>query len=168
MRRIVVFVCLCLAMAPLSARMYQWRNPATGTTQLSGTPPAWYRSADPGPRVYVFDNNQLIDDTGIAVSDVQRDALREAAFGAASASIDTPRDARVDAPARTSAKAVSPAPAALDVDASPAKSAPEAANADKAATLKALIEAWDQRQVDQARALLDNLPTDGKAAPAHP
>ncbi len=86
MRPTLVFICVCcLSIAPVAARMYQWHNPATGTTQLSGTPPAWYRSSDPGPRVFVFENNQLVDDTGITVSDAQREALRAEAFGAASA-----------------------------------------------------------------------------------
>ncbi|MBT7951635.1 MAG: hypothetical protein HN764_08430 [Gammaproteobacteria bacterium] len=40
----------------------------------------WYRSADGGPRVFVFDNSKVIDDTGIAVSDEQREHLRQKAF----------------------------------------------------------------------------------------
>lgn len=49
--------------APASARMYQWIDSATGTVQLSGSAPAWYRNARPGPRVFVFENGRLVDDT---------------------------------------------------------------------------------------------------------
>lgn len=170
MRRIILFiVCYGLAVAPVAARMYQWRNPATGTTQMSGTPPAWYRSAERGPRVYVFENNQLVDDTGIAVSDERREALRAAAFGAAAGPGVEAQDRPADAPP-AAAKSVPPVPsAAPDVaHESPAKVAEDGAGADKAAALKALIDAWDQRQLDQARTLLDMLPADGKTPAAHP
>ena len=60
--------------------MYQWVDPASGTTQLSGKPPPWYRSGDHGPRVYVFDNGKVIDDTGIRVSDSERERLRNEAL----------------------------------------------------------------------------------------
>lgn len=66
--------------SPAAARMYQWVNPETGSVQLSGTPPSWYRSDQPGPRVRVFSNGRLIDDTSLAVTDAQREALRDAAF----------------------------------------------------------------------------------------
>ena len=68
---------------PLHARMYQWVDPDTGTTQLSGKPPAWYRSFEGGPRVFVFDNGKVIDDTGRAVDDDKREMLRQQAFIAA-------------------------------------------------------------------------------------
>lgn len=73
-----VFI-LFLATLSLSAeaRMYQWTDSETGTTQLSGKPPAWYRSGDRGPRIFVFESGQLVDDTGIRVSEEQRDRLRE-------------------------------------------------------------------------------------------
>ena len=62
------------------AQMYQWNDPETGTTQLSGKPPAWYRSVEGGPRVFVFNRGKVVDDTGIDVSDEQRIALRTNAF----------------------------------------------------------------------------------------
>ncbi|MCC6708645.1 MAG: hypothetical protein IT492_13900 [Gammaproteobacteria bacterium] len=171
MRRIVVVICCCfMAVAPVAARMYQWQNPATGTTQMSGTPPAWYRSGDAGPRVYVFENNQLVDDTGIAVSDTQRDALRAAALGSAAASARTETDesAAQDDSHHAAVPPVSSAPAPTIAADTIAKPATETAGADKAASLKALIEAWDQRQLEQARALLETLPADAKTAPAPP
>ena len=167
MRRIVVAVCLVLlSSAPVAARMYQWQNPTTGTTQLAGTPPAWYRSPQGGPRVWVFDNNQLVDDTGIAVSDEQRAALQAEAFG---------RGAPQEPPAAQQA----PPAAAPDDKAAPdsatqaATSAPAAPlvkldspTAGKAEALKALIDAWDQRQLDQARSLLEMVPSTAPPAPA--
>ena len=60
--------------------MYQWVDPETGTTQLSGKPPVWYRSAEGGPRVFVFNRGKVVDDTGIDISDEQRISLRTKAF----------------------------------------------------------------------------------------
>ena len=70
---------LC-ATSTASARMYQWVSPATGSTQLSGEPPSWYRSGNDGPRVLVFENGYLVDDTHIRVSPSRSRALRSAAF----------------------------------------------------------------------------------------
>ena len=64
----------------VQAQMYQWADPETGTTQLSGKPPAWYRSSEGGPRVFVFRRGKIVDDTGIEVSDEQRMSLRTKAF----------------------------------------------------------------------------------------
>jgi hypothetical protein len=64
----------------VQAQMYQWADPETGTTQLSGKPPAWYRSAEGGPRVFVFNRGKIVDDTGIEVSDEKRNSLRTKAF----------------------------------------------------------------------------------------
>ena len=64
----------------ISARMYQWIEADTGSTQLSGKPPMWYRSALSGPRVFVFDNGRLIDDTAIEVDEEVRQQLRQRAF----------------------------------------------------------------------------------------
>jgi hypothetical protein len=171
MRPTLVFICVCcLLAAPAAARMYQWHNPATGTTQLSGTPPAWYRSGDPGPRVYVFENNQLVDDTGITVSDEQRAALRDEAFGDHHAS----REGTSSAPAQDSAPAgaedapPTPQSATRSADNTTPTDVVETAKASKAASLKALIDAWDQRQLDEARSLLDMLPSESKTAPARP
>ena len=168
MRRILLAICVCcLSVAPAAARMYQWQNPATGTTQLSGIPPTWYRTTEGGPRVFVFENNQLIDDTGIAVSAAQREALRAEAFGAAT----DPAKGHLDTLAPSAARPATTAsdlPTQAKANAAPAVAAPavDATTTDKAAALKALIDAWDQHQLDQARSLLEMLPADGKTAPA--
>lgn len=170
MRRTLVFICVCcLSAAPAAARMYQWHNPATGTTQLSGTPPAWYRSHDPGPRVYVFENNQLVDDTGMPVSDEQRAALRAEAFGDHHARPDSASaaPAQDSPPARAEDAPAAPISATQSADTTP-PSGVETATASKAASLKALIDAWDQRQLDEARSLLDMLPSESKTAPTRP
>ena len=66
------------------ARLYQWRNPATGLTQMSGPPPSWYRGKLTAPRVLVYDDGALVDDTALRVSDEHAIALRQAAFDDAS------------------------------------------------------------------------------------
>jgi hypothetical protein len=68
LRWLIILLCM-LQIMPVAARMYQWNDPATGTTQLSGAPPAWYRSGETGPRVFVFERGRLIDDTGVAVDE---------------------------------------------------------------------------------------------------
>jgi hypothetical protein len=79
LRFTVIILCLSCS-TPVAARMYQWVDPASGTTQLSGKPPPWYRSGERGPRVYVFDKGKVIDDTGIRVSDSERERLRHEAL----------------------------------------------------------------------------------------
>ena len=75
-----LIIFLSIASSQVCARMYQWNDPNTGTTQFSGKPPVWYRSVDGGPRVFVFDNGRVIDDTSISVSDAERERLRQQAF----------------------------------------------------------------------------------------
>ena len=76
----LLFIFLLLLSSVVEARMYQWVEPGVETTQLSGKPPAWYRSSNGGPRIFVFENGRLVDDTGIEVSDEVRQRLREDAF----------------------------------------------------------------------------------------
>ncbi len=79
LRRLILLL-LMLNSHHAFARMYQWVEPDTGTTQLSGKPPAWYRSADGGPRVLVFDKGRLVDDTAIELAEDVRRNLRKQAF----------------------------------------------------------------------------------------
>ncbi len=76
----LVFFSQSILMQSVQADMYQWADPETGTTQLSGKPPAWYRSVEGGPRVFVFKRGKIVDDTGIKISDEQRISLRTQAF----------------------------------------------------------------------------------------
>lgn len=80
MIRTILFFALLSMLSPAAARMYQWTEPGNGKTHLSGHPPAWYRNGDAGPRVFVFRQGQLIDDTGIEVSDQMRRILRQQAL----------------------------------------------------------------------------------------
>ena len=76
----LLFFSQSILMESVQAQMYQWADPETGTTQLSGKPPTWYRSAEGGPRVFVFNRGKIVDDTGIEISDEQRISLRTKAF----------------------------------------------------------------------------------------
>ncbi len=76
---VIVLILALAVVTPVSARMYEWVSPATGRVQLSGTPPTWYRSNIPGPRVRVFENGALVDDTAIALKPEENRALREVA-----------------------------------------------------------------------------------------
>jgi hypothetical protein len=76
----VLFISLIMFSSFGHARMYQWVEPDSETTQLSGKPPAWYRSAEGGPRVFVFERGRIIDDTSIEVSNEQRELIRQRAF----------------------------------------------------------------------------------------
>lgn len=92
MMRTFLALLLILAALPTPARMYQWTDPGNGKTHLSGTPPAWYRSSDDdGPRVFVLDKGQLIDDTGVEVTDEDRRRLRQEAVIAAAENQDAAR-----------------------------------------------------------------------------
>ncbi len=78
--RILLILLFSVTTSAVEARMYQWTESGVETTQLSGKPPAWYRSAAGGPRVFVFDNGRLIDDTAVDVSDEVRQRMRQQAF----------------------------------------------------------------------------------------
>ena len=77
----ITLVLLIALSQTVSARMYQWVETDTGTTQFSGKPPVWYRAdSSSGPRVFVFENGRLIDDSGIDVDENVRQQLRRKAF----------------------------------------------------------------------------------------
>ena len=76
----IALICLALAATPAAARMYEWVNPSSGRVQMSGEPPSWYRADAPGPRVRVFENGSLVDDTAIALTAAENAALRDYAL----------------------------------------------------------------------------------------
>lgn len=86
--RWLILIPLLTCALPALARMYQWTDPKTGITQLAGMPPPWYRSERGGPRVLVFENGRIIDDTSIKVPDAKRMQLREQALVQASGNKD--------------------------------------------------------------------------------
>ena len=103
MRSLLAIVLLAVTTAAPAARMYQWVNPLTGTPVLSGTPPAWYRSVQGGPRVRVFENGMLVDDTVIALSPKHSEELREAAFDEAERQAEAEAVKRLERAARREA-----------------------------------------------------------------
>lgn len=149
--------------------MYQWQSPQSGRVQLSGSVPSWYRANERGPRVLVFENGQLIDDTALPVSEMKRLELRESAFsesetGGPSESSSLPDDSAVALPAQELELDTAPAALAAPAPASPAAITSAPPDSDKALQLKALIDAWDDRQLEQARSLLELMPESSDAA----
>jgi hypothetical protein len=178
MQKLILLVSLIFIACPAAARMYQWVNPASGRTQMSGTAPAWYRADDGtgngkhAPRVLVFENGQLIDDTAIAVSDEQRRQLREQAFRGAELEA---RAASSQPEAADTLKATAP-PAGSNAgqrdfsEPSPAAAAAPVVPADSDATInrmKALIEQWDKQKTEQAKTLIKQPPAPA-ASPSPP
>lgn len=162
--RTIVTISACviaLTFADAHARMYQWSHPSSGIVQLSGAPPAWYRSTMNGPRVLVFDNGQLIDDTAVAVGEPLRESLRAAAFtdaaapAAVAAATPNPRESVRDTPAPANAEPGEIEATAGPVASEPASATPPAGTVEQTvAELKSLLDAWDSRRRDEARSLL--------------
>ena len=160
-RYFLIFLFLLLS-AAADARMYQWVDPDNGTTQLSGKPPVWYRSSAGGPRVFVFDNGKLVDDTGVEVSDVERDQLRQQALVKAMEDRAAARDQLLEA-RRLQALLVqeeeqSPEIIIQDDPDENVTQAPEANDVEEQETIeqmRALIQEWEQRRTQSARDLVN-------------
>ena len=162
--RTIVTISACvvaLTFANAHARMYQWLHPSSGVVQLSGAPPAWYRSTTQGPRVLVFDNGQLIDDTAVVVGEPLRESLRAAAFTDTSRppamAASTPKSSAPlhDAPPRASDELpAEPATSDPPVTGQESVTPPEGTVEQTVAELKSLLDAWDSRRRDAARSLL--------------
>lgn len=115
---------LCAAGTPVHpAPMYQWVDPQTGTVQLAGQPPPWFRRGEPGPRVRVFEHGKVIDDTAYAPAPTTPAPLAPAS--AAESAAPTGSGAMHALPA------ADPAPAQVE-------------------EFKALLEAWDREQAGRA------------------
>jgi len=158
MRLCLIMLALTFA-CPVHARLYQWVDPYTGTTQLSGTAPAWYRGPNPGPRVLVFEHGELVDDTAIELVPAERERLRDAArVGPAIALPQTAVAPDVpDVPDVPDLPAASAAPEA-SAPAASTTAPPTADTVAQAAVLKQLIDAWDRQQLEHARSLLELVP----------
>ena len=78
----LLFLLLLVLSTAAGARMYQWQDPHSKSMQFSGVPPAWYRGAQSGPRVRVYEGGQLIDDTAIRLSLEDDRSMRDFAFRA--------------------------------------------------------------------------------------
>lgn len=165
---------LILIAGLVEARMYQWVNPGTGSSQLSGKPPAWYRTEAGGPRVLVFENSQLLDDTSVNVEPQQRLKLRQEAFQLSAeeqkkgltskeaiARLEEQIRALVESPELDQYLQSPDAETDLEelpeliTEGAPEKK-PETESADeRVERLKALISRWDDRRTSEARSLLD-------------
>lgn len=147
---------LLLGALPLCApaQMYQWADARTGTVQLSGSPPAWYRSAQPGPRVFVFENGQLIDDTARALTADDAARVRAAAFGQPAPT-----------PPALAAPLFEALPAADTAAATPAPA--DDSTSAQIAEFKALLEAYDRAETAAAHGALDDaaVPLTGSSSP---
>lgn len=113
-----------------AAKMYHWVDADTGSVQLAGNPPPWYRSALSGPRVRVYEDGKVIDDTAFAAP------LSAPADGTASVE-PVPSDP-AGAPAEDRGHTV------------PAEPRPVTAT-DQAKAFKALLEAWEREQAYQVQ-----------------
>jgi hypothetical protein len=168
--RLSILSILVFTILSAHARMYQWIDPASKITQFSGKPPVWYRSAKGGPRVIVFENNRIIDDTNIRVSDVEQQRLRRQAFVEAESDRETAKEKLVKAK-RLEAfskqteddEEQTPVPPPMaaeqsDKPATPAKApAPTAAERDVEVVnqMRMLIQAWEKNKAASARALVE-------------
>ena len=149
-------------------------DPNSGNVQLSGSPPAWYRGVHGGPRVLVFEGGELVDDTAKAVEEIERLSLRDAAFGGLGAEVgaaaiaEQQRDELKQALAKARESGIDIDAVAEEVEQEQAQleavvDGAEDLNA-KVATLKSLIDAWDQRQLDDARSILGLFPEETEPA----
>ena len=164
--------------------MYQWVNPTTGRSQLSGKAPTWYRSDVGGPRILVFEKNVLVDDTAVAVNEEQRLQLRDKAFllepkekeltaAQAVATLEEQIQAIVESPAMEEYLKNSPASATQNTiqtdkvsktysietasqDQKSETDKPVRESADeRVERLKALISVWDENRTEEAKSLLE-------------
>jgi len=165
--RFSIVVLLLLCIQPATARMYQWIDPASGRTQLSGTPPTWYRSGGDNPRVFVFENGQLIDDTGRPVDEAKRQRLRQEALVRAEEDREAARrkaesaallrnqaeDSGVVPPAPPLPVLPDEEPAAAEAMEEGPPGVPELTEQD-VTELRALISEWEARNQSRARELV--------------
>jgi len=165
MRLLLLSLILIVACPAAVARMYQWDDPDTGTPQLSGKPPYWYRGDESGPRVYVIDDGRVIDDTAVKVTDAQRRQLREAAFLRAEQDeaqfkakleeaerLKQQRDANREEALAAEPAATPPAGEVPPVEAAPAAEPdPAAAEGD---AMRALVVEWERIRKEEAEKIV--------------
>lgn len=163
MKWLVAF-CLALLACQVDARMYQWVSPQSHATQLSGKPPPWYRGPHGGPRVIVFENGQVIDDTAIEVSQEHRESLRGVAFGLLAEELVEKQEKRAELATKLKEMAESDyldellqeeePPAPIGVPEPPR----ELEILSTVEQLKAVIDAWDRFRTQRAKRIVADEP----------
>ncbi len=58
----LALVIAALVSSSAASQVYIWRDPNTGTVQMDGSAPSWYRSGQ-GPRVQLWQGFNIVDDT---------------------------------------------------------------------------------------------------------
>lgn len=168
MSRLFVFASLMMIAAASPARMYQWVDPDTHTSQLSGKPPTWYRSTEGGPRVFVVENGKVVDDTKVAVPEATRLQLREDALIQAEKDREVAKEKLLEAErlkaamgpekdAETEPVVPEQAPAtAVTEEPAPAKDAAGGASGPTAEEMRTLIEQWEKLRTQGARQVIES------------
>ncbi|HSR62127.1 MAG TPA: DUF4124 domain-containing protein [Gammaproteobacteria bacterium] len=162
-RLIIILVCL-FALTAVQARMYQWQDPNSGTTHLSGNPPPWYRTGE-GPRVIVFEKGRVVDDTRIELSAEANSRLRLEAIARAEESREKARQKALAAEEMKAKLDSEKEPPAMDQPVEPAPMPEELTLADEKKDtgltsgqsaddlqeeqMRALIQEWERRQGEQ-------------------
>ena len=174
-RKILLFVLLLQISSVAVARMYQWTDPDTGTTQLSGKPPPWYRSSETGPRVFVFENGRIIDDTGISLPESENERLRQDALlkveGDRQAALEKlmqamRQKAMIDLQNRGEEVEEIPAEITAERQQVVESTPQETAVTPTAEEMRALLDRYEQLRTENARLLLENTVPGGTAPPA--
>ena len=137
--------------------MYQWVNSQTGRTQMSSRPPAWYRSDRSGPRVFVFENGRLVDDTARSVSLEERTTLRAQALAISAEELAARSASKPDQAGtkqQDSVGRVSVLDKEFAAESGGAEGEKSEAPDETIARLKGIIDAWEKQQTAEAKRLL--------------
>ena len=162
--RFLVTLIVAAFCSTADARMYQWNDPDTGTPQLSGKPPYWYRGSEQGPRIYVIENGQVVDDTAVEKPESEKQRLREEAFtraeqdaSRAQRKLEQAEHLKSEAARKQSQAETARAELLPDNNAVPDQPELQDTEADKGPSeeeMRALIEQWEQMRSEKARQLL--------------
>ncbi len=148
MRWTIFFISLCLT-NPLAARVYQWKDPDSGTAYMSGEPPAWYRTSQGGPRVLVLEEGKVVDDTEWYISQERERTLREKALKEVKDRKQEEVRLKEEEEARRKQEEALAALERAKEDA--AKEMADAEESDAVAIFRTLIKEWDKQQDNTAK-----------------
>lgn len=164
MIRYALLILLLCCSTQAAARMYQWTDPESGITQLSGKPPPWYRSGEAGPRVFVFERGRVIDDTAVHVSNSERERLRRQALLDAASDTEQARSQLLEARRLQAAMERDQRDQPQPVESTPEEAgtpSPESAAEETPQrqvpteqAMKALIDQWEKMRTDNARQVI--------------